>query len=92
MVQNKREGKHVVILGYYVKNTDDFRDFKHFVLCGCMSEEEISKYPIQYAGTKTRHATVSQIDNYCTKLKDYSSLDDYIKNFMKECDKKGTAV
>lgn len=84
VIQTKKDGKDFVVLNYYVKNSKNITDFKKFVLVGYMSENDVKKYDIQSAGTKTEKGTLSQIDNLKTYVKDYKKFDNLIYSLLLE--------
>jgi len=69
VVQAQKPGKDYMVLTYYVTMTkNNPEDFKKITLIGYISEETIRSCKIIKKGEKTRHGTISQIDNYETEL------------------------
>jgi hypothetical protein len=70
VIQHQRQGKDCVILCYFYNTLEENK----IILVGYMEESEISKCPIILEGQITRRNTVSQIDNYETKVCEYKRL------------------
>jgi|SRR5690606_22214797 len=76
VVQANKPGKDISILIYYI--VDDIKrieSLKKLCLVGFIKRENITKLNIIKKGDLTSHATVSQIDNYITNVKNDYSLD-----------------
>ena len=80
VIQASKEGKDLMILVYYVVNTiKDLRTFSKLILVGAITPEIIKTCDIIKAGEKTKFGTISQIDNYITKLnKNYKPIESFI--------------
>ena len=80
VIQASKEGKDLMILVYYVVNTiKDLRTFSKLIIVGAITPEIIKTCDIIKAGEKTKFGTISQIDNYITKLnKNYKPIESFI--------------
>lgn len=74
VIQAKKEGKDLIILCYYIKNSSDLKDLKNITIVGYMSEIDILNCDIIFANQYTNHHTKSQIDNYNTQLINYKNI------------------
>lgn len=84
-VQIKKKNKEeIILLVYYqVKDKTDIFSLNKMIIAGYLTTGEISNCECVHEGEKTKHGTISQIDNYQTELSNYHSVQELIDNYIK---------
>lgn len=81
----KKTENYFILLAYYVvEKKDNLDSLKNITIIGYTEEEKIKKCSIIKSGDKTQFSTISQINNFETKLnRDYDTIDNLIINLNK---------
>lgn len=83
IIQAQKEGKDITILAYCIYQAPNKYLIKIVDVIGYCDNDMISKCDIIKAGERTKHNTISQVDNYETLLyRDYKDLDDLINKII----------
>jgi hypothetical protein len=88
VVQAKKPGKDFTILAYCIHEHGDESKITKVNIVGFLDNTRLDHLRVIKKGEETPFHTISQIDNFETKLdRDYKSIDELIKIFMADCDK-----